>query len=877
MTKKLLLMMVAFTFSYIGLFGYTWYSRTNGTFTNPHNFRSSRDGTGTAPTWTNISNNDVWVVQSGHSMFNDLAGLGEYGTGSGVIIEAGGILNVESDLLAQDSTKFSYLNVYGQFYSDGDVRVTTLKVFDGGELYLWSLGLDVTNFYIYGGGTYIHSMDDGTVPGTNRYFADSNNGGNGNGTLKIVAQGTGGLTSGITWGNVVIDLWTGTDDVNGGGAFTNVQGDFTVNDTGYSEYRLMGTETTTLDIKGNLTINRGKLVLKNGINDATINVKKGVKIDGGTLTLTKSGGVTFSVGEDFEVVTGSFIASTNTNSITTLWLEGSLNVGADADNFVAYNGTTSGTGYVNIYFSNNLGLYRSSDIKLKTGLDRYQSKWNISVNNGRTLNLKSDVEIGTTNASIYYAHLYFTVDGGGYLKPGTYKIKNASGTYDEGYEPNFMLSSLGNLYITSSSGITTSGTEGHILVTGSRSYDSGANYFYCGSSAQNTGNGLSAANYVDINNAAGLTLSADLTCNFLHLENGVFNTDGHKLTVTGNITFTNGSFAPGCIMTVDGYYNAGGQYLTITENDVNITDFSVSTSNTGTFFPNRIKRSWTLNGTQSGGKNYNFTWTAEDDNNFNWNNWSNPVSPVIYQGSTPLMGFGWGRSISVYIENLSSAKGVFTIGRSDGQQFEGALPVELSSFSAVLNTQGVVCLQWITQSETDILGYNIYRSESDVLPDAILVSPLLYGTNSSTQHSYEFQDDEITQEGIYFYWLQSVEFNGTNEFHGPVSVHVLEQGDPNTTPVIPTLTMLNPAYPNPFNPQTNISFDLKTDSFVNITIYNAKGGRVLTLTSKEWNAGKHHLVWNGKDDQGRTVSSGVYFYRMTAGKYKATQKVVLLK
>jgi hypothetical protein len=92
-----------------------------------------------------------------------------------------------------------------------------------------------------------------------------------------------------------------------------------------------------------------------------------------------------------------------------------------------------------------------------------------------------------------------------------------------------------------------------------------------------------------------------------------------------------------------------------------------------------------------------------------------------------------------------------------------------------------------------------------------------------------------------------------------------------------TKTVLNSNYPNPFNPVTTISYDIKAKSPVRIDIYNAKGQLIRTLVNEVIEKGQHHTVWNGKDNHGNAVASGIYHYRMQAGDYKATRRMVLMK
>ncbi|MDO9576702.1 MAG: FlgD immunoglobulin-like domain containing protein [Candidatus Cloacimonadales bacterium] len=84
-------------------------------------------------------------------------------------------------------------------------------------------------------------------------------------------------------------------------------------------------------------------------------------------------------------------------------------------------------------------------------------------------------------------------------------------------------------------------------------------------------------------------------------------------------------------------------------------------------------------------------------------------------------------------------------------------------------------------------------------------------------------------------------------------------------------------YPNPFNPTTTIKFGLCEDLNVVIDVYNIKGEKVRTLVNGELEAGYHSILWNGKDDSGKNTASGVYFYKMKAGKFVSTKKMILMK
>ena len=95
--------------------------------------------------------------------------------------------------------------------------------------------------------------------------------------------------------------------------------------------------------------------------------------------------------------------------------------------------------------------------------------------------------------------------------------------------------------------------------------------------------------------------------------------------------------------------------------------------------------------------------------------------------------------------------------------------------------------------------------------------------------------------------------------------------------LIPLVTKLNQNYPNPFNPETTINYSLKENAKVSINIYNIKGQKVRTLIKDKLEAGDYSIIWNGKNDNNKPVSSGIYFYKHKTSKYENTKKMILLK
>lgn len=94
---------------------------------------------------------------------------------------------------------------------------------------------------------------------------------------------------------------------------------------------------------------------------------------------------------------------------------------------------------------------------------------------------------------------------------------------------------------------------------------------------------------------------------------------------------------------------------------------------------------------------------------------------------------------------------------------------------------------------------------------------------------------------------------------------------------VPLQPVLNDCYPNPFNPQTLISFEMPAAGNARLEIFAMDGKKVTTLVEGEMGAGRHEKVWNGRNDNGTTVPSGIYFYRFSTGDFSESKRMVLLK
>ncbi|MBT4783959.1 MAG: T9SS type A sorting domain-containing protein [Candidatus Marinimicrobia bacterium] len=94
---------------------------------------------------------------------------------------------------------------------------------------------------------------------------------------------------------------------------------------------------------------------------------------------------------------------------------------------------------------------------------------------------------------------------------------------------------------------------------------------------------------------------------------------------------------------------------------------------------------------------------------------------------------------------------------------------------------------------------------------------------------------------------------------------------------LPESFTLGQNYPNPFNPETNIPFTIAMPSYVQISIYNLLGQKVVSLESRWFDMGQYNVRWNGKDAQGNQLSTGVYIYSLESPEFRKAKKLILVK
>ena len=94
---------------------------------------------------------------------------------------------------------------------------------------------------------------------------------------------------------------------------------------------------------------------------------------------------------------------------------------------------------------------------------------------------------------------------------------------------------------------------------------------------------------------------------------------------------------------------------------------------------------------------------------------------------------------------------------------------------------------------------------------------------------------------------------------------------------VPGEFKLHQNMPNPFNPETNIQFDIAENSHVRVSVFNLVGQKVASLVNGQMNSGIYHITWNGLSDKGETLPSGMYFYELKTDNYQSVKKLILVK
>jgi surface antigen len=190
-----------------------------------------------------------------------------------------------------------------------------------------------------------------------------------------------------------------------------------------------------------------------------------------------------------------------------------------------------------------------------------------------------------------------------------------------------------------------------------------------------------------------------------------------------------------------------------------------------------------------------------------------------------------------------------------------SLPVELSSFIASYTESGAL-LKWGTQTEVNNFGFELdRRTITDSTAQWNKRGFVVGAGTSNSPHEYSFTDHDLVP-GLYAYRIKQIDRDGSFKLVGTVEVEILA----------PSSFELEQNYPNPFNPSTTIRYQIPVSSKVILRIYNVLGQEMATLVNEQKESGHYSVIWNALN-----IPSGVYFYRMQAGSFTQTKRILLLR
>ena len=202
------------------------------------------------------------------------------------------------------------------------------------------------------------------------------------------------------------------------------------------------------------------------------------------------------------------------------------------------------------------------------------------------------------------------------------------------------------------------------------------------------------------------------------------------------------------------------------------------------------------------------------------------------------------------------------------------VPAELASFAGEISGEEEILLRWSVASQTNNLGWEVYRSvDGNVFEQ---VGDLVPGAGTSDDfRTYEFVDADPPAVEVVYYYLRQIDLNGDVSRSGTIEVMQVATGLGEQ--VVPLANALGQNYPNPFNPGTTIRFDLAESASVTLRVYDSLGQVVRTLAEASLPAGSYSRTWDGRDARGLRVGSGVYYYELRAGAFTSMKKMILLQ
>ncbi len=606
-------------------------------------------------------------------------------------------------------------------------------------------------------------------------------------------------------------------------------------------------------------------------------------VDQGTLGVCASTSNMFSIAGNVAIANGATFRGSSSTGTSTIAVAGSvtgagtfqgsssgtgttiITVGGDITSLISF---ASGT--TNVAFSGGSPSVNFSPANSSTPVVK-----NITIAAGKTVTYNP---AGSINLSIASSE---TLIVRGVLSLGTHAV-----------------SGPGNIIVSGTLGIgDSSGLNGNVKLTGTKIYN-GATFIYNGASPQVTGTALPAGiTSLTIDNTSGVTLSQNVTVSgILTLTAGHVITGSNILAIGSSggiaggssssyvVTDSSGSLTLDSVGAAPRLFPVGtpSSYAPVTTNNSGSPDtFSVAVRKSFTHPPNTsacVNLQWTVNESVPGGSNVALTlqWNTIDESTTTfkrgkpvyigrWNGAQWVQTPATLSGSNPYTASAGGFSQFSY----------FGIGN------DGALPIQLVSFSGTTLNGNRVKLDWTTVSESNCLGFYVERRADSAQP-YLTISGLIAGARTSTgRHDYSW-DDSTAASGVYYYRLRQEDLDSDVSYSSEVMITLAPLAVPEKS--VARVFSLFQNYPNPFNPMTTMSFVISHLSFVKLAVYDELGREIATLVDDVKHPGEYTVQWNPSTSSGQGLASGIYFSRLEASSltnpsksFVQTRKMLMIK
>ena len=306
----------------------------------------------------------------------------------------------------------------------------------------------------------------------------------------------------------------------------------------------------------------------------------------------------------------------------------------------------------------------------------------------------------------------------------------------------------------------------------------------------------------------------------------------------------------------DGYGSAGLDYRTVASSEAAWAGGSYD-GYTGTLL---VRRQDWAGGTYFSGGSYDgyvrglFTYRSVSgaDSVFSGGSYDGSVNTV----------FAW--------REITATDAAYTGGSYDGFSLttsanDIALPVRVAAFT-VSDERNRLVVRIKTASELNFAGFNILRAAGNDSAYAYIArfnreTALRARGNSSFGYTYEYVDKSAAVDREYLYKIEAVDRDGTLAYFGPVSARIL---------FVPGILDLRQNYPNPFNPSTTIVFDIPRRAMVELVVVDVLGRIVDRVVKREMDAGRYRIHY-----QAHTLSSGTYFFYLSAENQRRVKKFIL--